>query len=241
MKNKILTVALVVALIAIMVSGTLAYFTDSDKVTNTFTVGSVYIEIFENNEETESDCIEFVDPLIPVAEKVPAEDDNYIQKVVKVKNTGANSAYVRTHLAVPAALAEYLVLDVDNGSGWVQTSVSEGVKDGIAYKVYTYDYSDPVDPDTFTAELLKGVYLASDVDLKDNPATPSGDLEFCKPDGKGSYVFSGFVAHKKVSGGYTSNTVNVLVASEAIQTVGFDNGATDALDSGFGQGKNPWQ
>ena len=40
MKKKVLTVALVVALIAIMVSGTLAYFTDNDEVTNTFTIGS---------------------------------------------------------------------------------------------------------------------------------------------------------------------------------------------------------
>ena len=48
MKKKVLTVALVVALIAIVVSSSLAYFTDTDQVTNTFTVGSVKIEIYEN-------------------------------------------------------------------------------------------------------------------------------------------------------------------------------------------------
>ena len=49
---------------------------------------------------------------------------------------------------------------------------------------------------------------------------------------------NGFVAHKKnADGSYTSATINVLVASQAIQADGFD-AATDALNSGFGS--NPW-
>ena len=46
MKKKALSVALVFALIAIMVGSSLAYFTDADQVTNTFTVGSVLIDIW---------------------------------------------------------------------------------------------------------------------------------------------------------------------------------------------------
>lgn len=57
MKKKVLTVALVVALIAIMVSGTLAYFTDNDEVTNTFTIGSVEIEIHENGALVEGEAL----------------------------------------------------------------------------------------------------------------------------------------------------------------------------------------
>ena len=41
MKKKVLSIALIVALIAIVVSGSLAYFTDRDEVNNTFTIGSV--------------------------------------------------------------------------------------------------------------------------------------------------------------------------------------------------------
>ena len=52
MKKKILAIALAMALLAIVVSGSLAYFTAQDKVTNTFTVGSVKIEIYENEEAT---------------------------------------------------------------------------------------------------------------------------------------------------------------------------------------------
>ena len=51
MKKKILTVAVVVVLIAIMVGGSLAYFTDNDEVTNSFTIGSVEIDRWENGVE----------------------------------------------------------------------------------------------------------------------------------------------------------------------------------------------
>ena len=238
MKKKILTLALVVALIAIMVSGTLAYFTDNDEVTNTFTIGSVRIEIFENDEETDEDTIVFIEPLVPVVDPDPSQDDSYIDKVVEVKNTGANAAYIRTHLAIPSALVNYLVLDVDTEHGWEQVAVSTATKDGVEYTVYTYDYAEAVDPNMFTPELLKGVYLASDVDLEEDS---NGSLWFVKKAAGVITHRSGFMAHEKTANGYTSNVVNVLVASQAIQARGFENGATNALDAGFGQGTNPWQ
>lgn len=49
MKKKIITTALVLALLAVaFVGGTLAYFTDNKTETNTFTVGSVEIELYES-------------------------------------------------------------------------------------------------------------------------------------------------------------------------------------------------
>lgn len=241
-KKKILTIALVIALIAIMVTSSLAYFTAGDEVTNTFTIGSVDIEIYENDQETLTDVVEFTDPLIPIVNtQDPTQDDSYIEKAVNVKSTGLNEAYIRTHIAIPSVLKEYLILDVNTADGWKQVAVSDCSKDGVAYTVYTYDYTTAVATDNFTTDLLKGVYLASNVDIKDNPDTPSADLEFCKPNGDGTYTFPGFVAHEKVTDGYTSKTVSILVASQAIQAQGFENGATDALDTGFGQGKNPWQ
>ena len=48
MKKKIVSLALVVALIAIAAMGTLAYFTDEDAETNTFTVGNVQIDLIES-------------------------------------------------------------------------------------------------------------------------------------------------------------------------------------------------
>ena len=237
MKKKILTIALVVALIAIMVSGTFAYFTAEDQVYNTFTIGSVKIEIYENDKATVEDTIEFgkLTPVVNVND--PSQDPNYIKKVVEVKNTGANDAYIRTHIALPTDLVGYLYLDL-NTEGWTRQADTTATVDGVAYTVFTYDYNTAVVSDAFTGELLKGVYLGSNVDLKEDT---NGNLVFILRDENREEIdTSAFVAHTKTDAGYVSNTACVLVASEAIQAEGF-NDATTALNSGFGAATNPWQ
>ena len=64
-------------------------------------------------------------------------------------------------------------------------------------------------------------------------------VEFTAP-ADGTYTFSGYVAHEKVTDGYEATTLKILVASEAIQSQGFTDGATAALDAGFGANTNPW-
>lgn len=80
MKKKILALALVVVLAVTAVTGaTLAYFTDDDAKTNTFTVGNVQIALTE--------------PKWKDAEKVyPGQ---VLDKDPTVENTGANPCYVR--------------------------------------------------------------------------------------------------------------------------------------------------
>lgn len=236
MKKKILTAALAVALIAIMVGGSLAYFTAEDQVSNTFTIGSVQIDIYENGAATQSDTIAFgkLTPVVNTAD--PSQDESYFDKVVDVKNTGANDAYIRTHIAIPTVLIDYLQLDT-NTEGWsdvVITTAQNG-----AYTVFTYDHLASVAPGTFTAELLQGAYLKSNVDLEENA---SGDLEFILRNANGEKTAaSGFVAHtRNADGSYTSATVSILVAAQAIQAEGFSS-ATAALNSGFGVNTNPWQ
>ena len=235
MKKKILVLALVVALVAIVVGGSLAYFTDNDKVTNTFTVGSVKIEIYENDKESTTDVLE-LGTLIPVADEQDLKnDENYIAKSVEVLNTGKNPAYIRTHIAVPTALVGYLHLDL-SASGWTKKTESTAKVGEDDYTVYTYDYDTSVTTGVFTNELLSGVYLGMDVDLEENA---DGHLEFVKRV-NGVTENSGFVAHTKdANGGYTSAKVNILVASQAVQAEGFGD-AAEALDAAFGS-KNPWQ
>lgn len=49
MKKKILALCVVISLAAVaIIGGTLAYFTDTDEATNTFTVGSVSIDLIES-------------------------------------------------------------------------------------------------------------------------------------------------------------------------------------------------
>jgi len=96
-KRKLLTLALTVAMIAILaIGGTLAYFTDNDYEKNVMTVGNVDII----QQEKDDDGSDFVDdqPLFPA----PSDEYNslnHIDKVVNVKNNGALPAYVRTILA----------------------------------------------------------------------------------------------------------------------------------------------
>jgi len=220
-----------------MVSGSLAYFTDTDEVKNTFTVGSVKIEIFENDKATDSDTMTFgkLTPVVNMAD--PSKDVSYMPKSVKVKNTGANAAFIRTHIAIPTALVGYLATDM-TAEGWKCIEDSAAKVGDVDYTVFTYDYETAVAPQDFTKELLKGVYLSSEVDLEEDA---NGNLVFVLRDSAGK-VFdnSGFVAHtKNADGSYTSKEVNVLVASQAIQAEGFENGATNALNSGFTD--NPWQ
>lgn len=242
MKKKVLTVALIVALIAIVVSGSLAYFTAADQATNTFTVGSVRIEVWENGAPTDTDEVIFEKPLLPVVntEDVTA-DEGYAAKVVKTENAGKSAAYIRTHIAVPTKLIGYLELKVNlENTNWAYIGTTEAAVDGVDYTVFTYDYLNAVEGGDFTEELLQGAYLKSEVDMKDDPATETADLVLCKPNGDGTYTFSGYVGYTAANGGYTANTLQILVASEAIQAQGFD-GATAALNAGFGTGTNPWQ
>ena len=251
MKKKALAIALAVVLLAVMVGSSLAYFTDTDQVTNTFTVGSVLIDIYENGTITGKDVIKFDKPLTPVVNTTPSADESYIPKTIKVQSNGENEAYIRTLIAIPSNLVNYLVLDLNVNedpnatTGWKKSDEYKVVaEDNVTYTVYAYDYLAAVAPKDdngasgFTSELLKGVYLDSSVDIKDNPTTATGDLEFCKPNGNG-YTFSGFTAHEKVDGGYKTKTISVLVAAQAIQAQGFSN-ATTALNTGFPVGTNPW-
>ena len=125
-----------------------------------------------------------------------------------------------------------------NESGWLRQADSTATVDGVVYTVFTYDYNTSVDPKGFTSELLKGVYLGADVDLEEDD---NGNLWFVKKTNGVITHRSDFMAHEKTASGYVSTTVNVLVASQAIQTQGFNEGATSALNTGFGTGTNPWQ
>lgn len=239
MKKKVLVIALAVALIAIVVSGSLAYFTAHDEVTNTFTIGSVEIEIHENGAAT-PDAVKPLGQLIPIVNTAtPDADANYRNKVVDVKNTGKNAAYIRTHIAMPTDLINYLQLDM-TPAGWSTPVITTANQAGVDYTVFTFDYLTAVEPGDFTSELMQGAYLKSNVDLDEDA---SGNLVFILRDANGNVTAtSGFIAHKKnADGTYTSADVNILVAAQAIQADGFTGTATEALNDGFTANTNPWQ
>ena len=97
MKKKIISLCLVVALGATaVIGGTLAYFTDTEKATNTMVIGNVEINI----EEYAADGTPFVDDeftMYPIEEVLGNELNN---KVVKTFNTSPSedAAYIRTFI-----------------------------------------------------------------------------------------------------------------------------------------------
>ena len=120
--------------------------------------------------------------------------------------------------------------------GWSRQTDSEATVDGLDYVVFTYNYDSAVAPTVPTDLLLKGVYLGSDVDLEEDA---NGSLWFVRKENGTIIDQSGYLAHtKNADGTYTSNTVSVLVAAQAIQADGFADAAS-ALDAGFTS--NPWQ
>lgn len=114
MKKKITALCLCVALLAVAVVGaSLAYFTDTDNADNTFTVGNVAIDLIEKERDGKGGLKAFENgkKLSPIVGSAQGEKDewgmpvaaNYVDKIVTVKNTGEQPAYIRTFVAVPAA------------------------------------------------------------------------------------------------------------------------------------------
>ena len=90
MKKKIISLCLVAALVVVAIAGTsLAYFTDKDAKTNTFTLGNVVIELNEEN---------WAAPTAAVPDVEYAKDP-------VVTNIGENDAWIRVDVTLSDAAA----------------------------------------------------------------------------------------------------------------------------------------
>lgn len=118
MKKKITALCLCVALLAIAVVGaSLAYFTDTKSATNTFSVGNVKIDLIEQ-EKTDNGLVGFKQGKTLVPGK--SNDGNAVSKIVTVKNTGDNAAWVWVELRIPKYLVsnEYPTDESKNALHW---------------------------------------------------------------------------------------------------------------------------
>lgn len=213
-KKKVLIVALVICLLAILSYGTLAWFTAEDEVTNEFTIGSVDIEVKE----------EFTPPeaMLPIVNvDNPAADDNYINKDVWVANTGKNLAYIQVFIAVPKALDDAGAFHYEevNENSWNEAGPYVAEIDGIAYNVYRYRYYEAVEPENTTKYVITGAYLDAKLDV----ITEEGVTYFTM-DGE------------KIEGYVVGETIEILVAAQAIQSEGFTD-KDSALDTFV---NHPW-
>lgn len=119
-RKKLVALIMVLALaFTTLVGGTLAYFTDTDDATNTFTTGSVKITLNEKQrvEKTATDGSDYTDNNLVAFDETVAHnlmplgtatnkylDVNYVDKIVTVTNDstyGKSPAYIRTIYAIP--------------------------------------------------------------------------------------------------------------------------------------------
>lgn len=271
MKKKLVAIFLCVALVAVgIVGASLAYFTDTDDATNTFTAGGVKIELIEQERKYDEDgkltglgAFTQNKMLMPSHNDAQgAKDkygmsvvDNYVDKIVTVKNTGKSDAYVRVIVAVPAALEEddptkaaANVLHWNLGNkftakgdydttanpqpdnpAWADVSwkYTETVTiGGVSYNLYIITYKNPLAPNATTdAASFVGFYLDKDVDCEYDE------------DGKLYYTITKNGETRRIAFDLT-NGVTIPVYAQAVQAAGFDT-ADDAFTAANMPG-NPW-
>ncbi len=234
MKKKILSVCLVVCLAAIViVSGTLAYFTDTDSAKNVMTTGKV--DIIQNEKEFGEDGAlqDFTQekPLFPMvdtrAEGADVVVDGYfnpamnnvVDKIVTVKNEAAEGAinqdaYVRTIIAFETA-TEY------------KAGTDEVLRDGKEiFDTYIGTLGD-FELLSRKTVVVNGVEYVLAVKVYDEALAPQ---EETAPSLK--QIFLSPDANNEVAALFGTE-YNILTLTQAAQTAGFDN-AAHALDTAFG-------
>ena len=117
-KKKIVSLCLAAMLVVMAIAGaTVAYFTDTDNETNTFTVGNVKIDLIEQ-QKGENGLEVFAQNKTLVPGK--SNDGNAVSKIATVKNTGKNDAWVWAELKIPKYLvsSEYPTNESKNALHW---------------------------------------------------------------------------------------------------------------------------
>ena len=255
-KKKIVSLCLAAVLVVMAIAGaTVAYFTDTDAKDNTFTVGNVKINLIEQ-QRGEDGLVPFEQnkKLYPIVGSAQGDKDeygmpiakNYVDKMVTIKNTGSEKAYIRAYFAIPSALddgyetfnaglnvlhfnfgnkVENGVVTSTEGAEWIWThdnkwNYFETEIGGIKYNVYYADYATAVAAGATTEQFIQGVYLDKSFDLRDGKC---------------------FAFGKEVTldNGWDWSKVSCPVFAVACQAEGFDN-ANDAMNAAFGAQYNPW-
>lgn len=256
MKKRIVTIALVVALVAIAAVGTLAYFTDTDNATNTFTVGNVKIDLIEKERDGNGGTKDFTQgkKLYPIVGSAQGEKDalgmpiakNYVDKMVTIQNTGTEKAYIRAYFAIPSALddgyetfnAGLNVLHFNFGN-----KVENGVVTSTEGAEWIWTHGSKWNYFETTIDGIKyNVYFADYYQAVDAGITTEQliqgvylDKSFDIKDGK-CYAFGNEVT---LDDGWDWGNVKCPVFAVACQAEGFDN-AADAINAAFGANYNPW-
>lgn len=149
MKRRIFITAVIVICLSLLAYGTLAYFTAEDIAHNVITSGAIHIKLLEWKDEAKTTPF----PEEGIHGVMPGTD---ITKIVEVKNTGSNSAWIRVKVEKEIVLTDgsepdlgLMTLDFDETS-WEY-------KDGYYY------YNEALEPGEVTAPLFATVSFDADM------------------------------------------------------------------------------
>ena len=108
MKRKIFSTAILLMLVSILSVGTVAFFSDEKVAHNIITSGEIKIELLEWSDKEEG-------VRYPENSEVEVMPGTVVNKLVEVKNTGANDAYIRVKVDKLITLAQNTEGDPDLG------------------------------------------------------------------------------------------------------------------------------
>lgn len=183
-KSKALLLALcAVLLVVASVFGTLAYLTDTETVTNTFTVGQVHIKLDEapvdnNGKATSGDRVQEnkykllpgheydKDPMVTV---INGSEESYVRMLVTVQNYGGLKKAFPTDVANENEVAVFLLQNFVKGwdsTKWIYTSFDSDTATYEFRYVGTVTKDDDTNTDTTDWELeplFTQIFLADEV------------------------------------------------------------------------------
>ncbi len=155
MKKKILSLSVIAICLAIITSGTLAYFSTEEKAHNVITTGKIGIELVEKTTDEKGIEVDF--PKEGVKGAMPGQA---ISKIVSVKNNGEADAWIRIKVetTIKNDEGEVLPLVLQGNISVLDWTIDSDMwidgKDGYYY------YKKPVIPDTSTDVLFEQVHFA---------------------------------------------------------------------------------
>ncbi len=144
MSKKRILVLVILLVLVLLIGGILAYFTDQQEITNTFTLGNVKITLTEPNYDT-----------VEAGKLTP---NKTVDKDPTITNVGTNDAYIFAKVEVPyysvtsrggnaAANTELFSLLKSDGTagpntGWTQLSKTEDLTNHKVTYVFAYTGTD---------------------------------------------------------------------------------------------------
>ncbi len=149
MKKKIAIGAVLVLCLSMLIYSTIAYFNTADTARNVITAGDIKIELQETAINNDGDEILF-EQSQERFDVMPGQD---VSKIVRVKNTGSNPAYIRVQVQKAIALAADAQGDVDLDLISLDFDSEKWTLGDDGY----YYYNEPLAPGETTAALFKNV------------------------------------------------------------------------------------